>query len=74
MRAQLAVEVNLTQAVIVKLLSVLTMPGGKLTYRCDADASVNWPLENVPPLGNVPFHVGPPSESATVVPLASLKL
>src|ERR1051326_7221562 len=74
MRVQLAVEFNLTQVSMVQLLSVLTIAGGKLTYCCEPDDKINWPLEKVPPLGNVPVQVGPPMESATVVPLVSLKL
>jgi hypothetical protein len=73
-RLQLAVELSLTHVSIVQLLNVLTSVDGKLTYCCEVDASVNWPLENVPPAGKVPAHTGPPIESETIVPLVSLKL
>ena len=41
---------------------------------CDRyENNLNCPLENVPPLGSTPFHTGPPTESAIVVPPVSLK-
>src|SRR5436305_13694756 len=41
-RLQLAVEFSLTQVSTVKLVSVLTIADGKLTYCCEPDAKVNW--------------------------------
>src|SRR5262245_241732 len=73
-RDQLVVEVSRTQAVIVKLLSALTIPADKRTCWADVVNSVNWPFENVPPFGSVPFHAAPPSESTVVDPFVSLKL
>ena len=73
-RLQLAVELSFTQVTMVKLLNVLTMPTGRLAYCDEAVANVNWPLENVPPPGSAPFQTGPPTESAMLVPLVSLKL
>src|SRR6476619_5464833 len=42
-RFQLAEAFSLTHVSKVQLLSVLTIADGKLTYCCEADASVNWP-------------------------------
>jgi hypothetical protein len=74
-RLPFATVFKFTHARAVKLLNPPATPVGRLTY-CEAVADkVSCPLpEKLPPLGRVPCHTGPPTESAVFVPPASLKL
>src|ERR1041385_3264979 len=73
-RTQSADDTRFIHAMRVMLLNEPTMPGGSAPYCSELDASASCPPESVPPLGRAPFHTGPPTESANVLPPFSLKL
>ena len=74
-RLPVATVVGFTQAMTVRLVKPDTTPAGRLTYWEALPERVSWPLpEKAPPLGRVPFHTGPPTESAVVAPPVSAKL
>ena len=59
MRVQLAVEFKLHPCLDGEIGQRADDAGGQARrIATKLDASVNWPLENVPPLGSVPFHTG----------------